>query len=148
MQFFNAALVVTNDTTEITNTKRLIKDSEAQIAQQNTNSNIVELKKNAVVNDELSYLQYYIKNLNINTAWAQLPATKKPVTIAVIDDGVNVNHPDLTSNLWVNSAEIPGNNKDDDRNGYIDDYNGWNFIYNGNNVLPLGEHGTMVAGII
>ena len=57
LQFFNAALVVTNDTTEITNTKRLIKDSEAQIAQQNTNSNIVELKKNAVVNDELSYLQ-------------------------------------------------------------------------------------------
>jgi tetratricopeptide (TPR) repeat protein len=148
LPYFDSALAATTDTREIANTKQLIKEAELQIANQNSVHNTAELKKNSIVNDELSYLQYYIKNLNINGAWAQLPATKKPVLIAVIDDGVNVNHPDLTSNLWVNNAEIPGNNKDDDRNGYIDDYNGWNFIYDGNNVLPLGEHGTMVAGII
>ncbi len=48
-------------------------------------------------------------------------------TIAVIDSGIDLSHPDLVSKLWVNSGEIPDNGIDDDSNGYIDDYNGYNW---------------------
>ena len=42
------------------------------------------------------------------------------VTVAVIDSGMQLNHPDLAANLWTNPNEIPGNNIDDDGNGRID----------------------------
>ena len=59
----------------------------------------------------------------------------EPVVVAVIDDGVDIDHPDLKGQIWVNEDEIPGNGKDDDGNGYIDDINGWNFLGN-----PEGEN--------
>ncbi len=54
--------------------------------------------------------------------------TSKPVIVAVIDSGVDIEHEDLKDNLWVNSKEIPNNGIDDDKNGYVDDIYGWNFI--------------------
>ncbi|MDJ1484591.1 S8 family peptidase [Cytophagaceae bacterium YF14B1] len=54
--------------------------------------------------------------------------TAKPVIVAVIDGGVDVNHEDLKSVIWTNPKEIPNNGKDDDKNGYIDDVYGWDFI--------------------
>jgi cell wall-associated protease len=55
---------------------------------------------------------------------------KKSTTciVAVIDSGVEVDHPDLQSNIWTNPNEIPDNGIDDDKNGYIDDIHGWDFI--------------------
>ncbi len=55
---------------------------------------------------------------------------KQTIIVAVIDAGIDVNHEDLKSNIWVNKNEIPGNGIDDDNNGYIDDINGWNFLGN------------------
>ncbi|OYW17925.1 MAG: peptidase S8, partial [Sphingobacteriales bacterium 12-47-4] len=52
----------------------------------------------------------------------------KTVIVAVIDSGVDTTHEDLKGILWVNTKEIPGNGKDDDKNGYVDDINGWNFL--------------------
>ncbi len=54
--------------------------------------------------------------------------TPKPIIVAVIDGGTEATHEDLKSVIWVNPKEIPGNGKDDDKNGYIDDLHGWNFI--------------------
>lgn len=54
--------------------------------------------------------------------------TSKPVIVGVIDSGVDINHEDLKSKIWVNPKEIPGNGKDDDKNGYIDDIHGWDFL--------------------
>lgn len=52
-----------------------------------------------------------------------------PIVVAVIDSGVDVNHQDLTENVWKNLAELNGKpNVDDDKNGYIDDFHGWNFL--------------------
>lgn len=58
------------------------------------------------------------------------------VIVAVIDSGVDYEHEDLKDVMWVNADEIPGNNLDDDKNGYVDDIHGWNFIggKNGKNV--------------
>ena len=53
---------------------------------------------------------------------------KPKVVVAVIDAGTDVEHEDLKSMLWINKGEIPGNNIDDDKNGYADDVYGWSFI--------------------
>ncbi|MDX1683777.1 MAG: S8 family peptidase [Saprospiraceae bacterium] len=50
------------------------------------------------------------------------------VVVAILDSGVDADHEDLNDVMWVNHDEIPGNNKDDDNNGYKDDIHGWNFI--------------------
>ena len=79
-------------------------------------------------------------------AW-KIRSTSPDVIVAVIDGGVDINHPDLSGNIWRNELEIPGNDNDDDNNGYKDDVNGWNF--SDNNNLPLPDiHGTHVAGTI
>ena len=52
----------------------------------------------------------------------------RPVVVAVIDSGVDIEHEDLRDNLWINEDEIAGNGQDDDKNGYVDDVHGWNFI--------------------
>ncbi|NOS93447.1 MAG: S8 family serine peptidase [Cyclobacteriaceae bacterium] len=50
------------------------------------------------------------------------------VLVAVIDSGIDIDHEDLKSIIWVNEKEIAGNGIDDDKNGYVDDVHGWNFI--------------------
>jgi subtilisin family serine protease len=57
-------------------------------------------------------------------------AVKDTIIVAVIDGGVDIYHDELKGKIWVNKKEIPGNNMDDDNNGYVDDVNGWNFLGN------------------
>ncbi|HEC86250.1 MAG TPA: hypothetical protein ENI49_00010, partial [Thermoplasmatales archaeon] len=70
------------------------------------------------------------------------------ITVAVIDTGVDYYHPDLSSNIWINTNETPGNGVDDDGNGYVDDVRGWNFVTNDNLPFDDSGHGTHCAGII
>jgi len=51
-----------------------------------------------------------------------------PVIVGVLDSGVDITHDDLRSLIWTNPREQPGNQTDDDKNGYVDDQNGWNFL--------------------
>lgn len=75
--------------------------------------------------------------------------------VAVIDEGIDINYPDLKNNIWTNPGETAGNGVDDDRNGYVDDVHGWDFynndatVYDRDPVSGAGdEHGTHVAGTI
>lgn len=69
-----------------------------------------------------------------------------PVLVAIIDSGIDTLHEDLKSVLWTNPGEIPGNGKDDDKNGYVDDIHGWNFIggKDGRNVKQDSYEGARV----
>jgi subtilisin family serine protease len=75
------------------------------------------------------------------------------ITIAVIDTGIDFNHPDLLDSAWINTGEIYNNSIDDDSNGYVDDYNGYDFVSDDGFPGPeindsIHWHGTFLAGII
>jgi subtilisin len=86
--------------------------------------------------------------MQVPEVWAQ-GYTGQGVTIAILDEGIDVNHPALQNNLWQNVREFAGNGVDDDGNGLVDDTVGWNFVNNNNDLSDLSEnsHGTHVAGI-
>ena len=71
-----------------------------------------------------------IPGMSVNKAYNELIKDQagKKIIVAIIDSGVEIDHPYLSPFIWVNKDEIPNNKKDDDNNGYVDDINGWNFL--------------------
>jgi uncharacterized repeat protein (TIGR01451 family) len=82
-------------------------------------------------------------------AW-DLTTGNPNVVIAFLDDGVQLDHPDLAANIFQNAGEIPGNGLDDDLNGFRDDLHGWDFFRGDSDPSPEDpedDHGTAVAGV-
>lgn len=101
----------------------------------------------AISNDTYSHYQDYLEQIELSKAWG-IENSSNEVVVAVIDDGIYINHPDLLANMWRNTKEVVGNGIDDDNNGYVDDVYGWDFVDNVSEMTARGSHGTMVAGII
>lgn len=87
-------------------------------------------------------------------AW-DITTGSKELIVAIIDTGIDFNHPDLAANMWVNPKECPqgfgkcsADGKDDDNNGYIDDFYGANTISDNGDIMDDFGHGTHVAGTI
>jgi uncharacterized repeat protein (TIGR01451 family) len=96
-------------------------------------------------------------DIGAEQAWDTTTGSRS-IVVAVIDEGIDINHPDLQPNIWRNPTEVAGNGIDDDGNGYVDDLNGYDFFHNDASVYdgpgtnpdgsPIDEHGTHVAGTI
>ena len=121
---------------------KLYTDSDSKSLKRN-NSTIV------TPNDPLYGQQSNITATHIDEVWNSYGTGNGSQIVAVLDTGVDYNHPDLQANIWTNTAELNGIPAfDDDRNGFIDDIRGWDFINNDNSPLDDNMHGTHVAGII
>ncbi|MEM6531829.1 MAG: fibronectin type III domain-containing protein [Myxococcota bacterium] len=88
-----------------------------------------------------------LAKIQAEQAWA-MGTGSASVVVAVTDTGVDLDHPDLQANLWVNPGEIAGNGVDDDGNGFVDDVNGWDFVSDDANPDDDNGHGTHVAGTV
>lgn len=106
-------------------------------------------------------LSWGLSKVEAYSAW-DITSGSSDVVIAVVDTGLDWNHPDLAANVWINAGEIPGNGLDDDGNGFVDDYMGWDFtdapggpgamgedyLKRDNDPMDFHGHGTHVAGIV
>ena len=112
-------------------------------------------------NDPRMAGQYYLKTIKAFEGW-DITQGSEDITIAIVDSGGDMDHPDLADNLYINTNEIPNNGIDDDNDGFVDNYRGWDFV--GSDTLNINDpnfigdndpsihtggeisHGTWVAG--
>ncbi|EIE18942.1 subtilisin-like protein [Coccomyxa subellipsoidea C-169] len=121
----------------------------------------------ATPNDPLYAQQWNMKAIGVDKAWAkgqlgdpQRRVSTSQVRVCMVDTGIDITHPDLVNNLWINPVEMAGpgataangyqNGIDDDGNGIIDDIHGADFVNGGKdgNIQDQNGHGTFVAGVV
>lgn len=113
-------------------------------------------QKSVIMNDPAMHKKWGLQKSDALDAW-QLTTGSRDIVVAIVDTGIDVNHPDLRNNLWKNPGETGKDSKgrdkatngiDDDGNGYVDDVHGWNFVHGNHNLTDNHGHGTHIAGIV
>src|SRR5262245_22204611 len=143
--------------------RRIARDPEVEYAEPNFTftASILLIPSDPYYSSAGSWGQAYddlwgLKKIQASLAWRY--TTGSGVLVAVIDSGVDYNHADIKSNIWVNPGEDLNHNGtidakdingiDDDGNGFVDDFRGWDFINGDRDPIDDFGHGTHVAGII
>ncbi len=98
-------------------------------------------------NDPSAPKNWGLEKIAASKAW-DLETGTQNVVVAITDSGIDLEHEDLSKNIWHNNGEIPGNNLDDDGNGFVDDIHGWDFANGDNTPMDDKGHGTHCAGIV
>lgn len=99
-------------------------------------------------NDPLFSNQWGLQSMQIPLLWQEPFITNKRPVIAILDTGVDIDHPDLKANIWTNAKEADGAEEyDDDGNGFNDDVHGWDFVNQTGRIGDWNGHGTHCAGI-
>lgn len=126
---------------------RLRQRREVLAAQHNY---YLEFREEKLPDDPFFERQWGISRIEVPKVWEVTTggrtARGDDIVIAILDSGFDVDHVDVSRNVWENPGEIPGDGIDNDNNGYIDDVVGWNFV-DDDPVHPVSSHGQSVAGI-
>lgn len=103
---------------------------------------------NISYDDPLFGQQWGLQTMKLPQLWQQPIITQKRPIIAILDTGVDIDHPDLKANIWTNTNESEGaEDYDDDGNGFKDDLHGWDFVNQTGRIGDWNGHGTHCAGI-
>tara|TARA_R110000850_G_scaffold203228_1_gene329521 strand:- start:139985 stop:141592 length:1608 start_codon:yes stop_codon:yes gene_type:complete len=144
--------VSTEQHNEMSLLKEVNKNASVLVSQLNHKVQLRETTPNdPLFAQQWQYYQENDKDIDADLAWdvttGGVNTDGNEIVVAIIDDGLNINHPDIIDNLYINTGEIPGDGIDNDGNGYIDDIYGWN-VYSNSGSITGGGHGTPVTGII
>ena len=155
--FRSSDVAVLSDALEIyhifTESEKLLSElkNKAFIHHINPNRRL-EYRGTVIPSDPLWIDQWGLEMIRAPQAWNYTTGGKtlsgRNLVAAIVDNGCDLEHEDLTDNIWINTAETPGNGLDDDLNGYVDDVFGWNVSTQSGLSHPAGGHGTAMAGII
>jgi len=138
LQFFASSSEVPQSAYEFCNT--LIQDGAVSSCSPN-----FEVQISATPNDGNYSRLWGMNYIEAPAAWDRATGNDSSV-MAVVDTGVDYNHPDLQENMWRNPSEIPGDGIDNDNNGIIDDVFGFNGIDNSGDPMDAHGHGTHCSG--
>lgn len=127
----------------------------ANLALTMSNDQVAEIEKDgeasiqAAIPNDYFYLsdQWNMEKVGLEPVWDDYRGNDQ-IVVAVLDTGLNLDHEDMKSLVWVNEDETGNNDKDDDGNGYIDDVYGYNLIKESPNINDDNDHGTAVNSII
>lgn len=101
-----------------------------------------KVESSVLLNDPNMKETWGMQAIDTQRAW-RITQGSKDVVVAIIDTGIDVNHPDIRPNLWRNPKELHNNHK-----GFIGDMHGWNFVDDNSDLTDNHGHGTHIAGIV
>ena len=122
-----------------------LKDDSHEKIQTNSNDPII-IPNDEYFDEQWSLNQSNDCDIDAPEAWT-IEKGNENVVIAIVDSGVDYNHPDLSGNIWINMDEIPNNGIDDDGNGFVDDVRGWDFVDDDNTPMDTFGGGTLSSGV-
>lgn len=145
-----------NRETQSSKKSKIVEGRDLELGAVKDQTDKVIDEPSALFNDPAIKQAWGLKKSDAARAWS-VSKGSKDVIVAVIDTGIDENHEDLKTNLWINPGESGKDDKgrdkasnevDDDKNGFVDDIHGWNFVSNNNRLDDNHGHGTHIAGII